>query len=176
MTNRAATGSRSLLGLGLGRPAGTVGEYGIPAGSLVGYNHVLPVEATLATTENPSGEINPSGFRRPGIPGPKGGPLSNIGVPMITGNLLELFEHLFGSVVKDEPVADVFTYTFEPTLAGVDTSFWGIVAQPPADVYYLYGVKFGQVVTATVMGRPPHPQVRPRRERTGPRRRWPPRS
>jgi hypothetical protein len=148
MTTRAATGSRSLLGLGLGRTAGTVGEYGIPAGALVGYNHVLPLEATLGGAESASGEVNPLGYRRAGIPGPKGGPLANVGIPMITGNLLELLEHIFGSVTKDEPVTDVFTYEFGPTLDGVDTSFWALVAQKPVDIFALYGIKFAQMVTA----------------------------
>ncbi len=146
MANRAATGSKSLLGMGLCRAAGTVGEYGIPAGSLVGYNHILPLEAALPNAENPSGEINRSGFRRPGVPGPRGGPLANIGIPFITANLLEILEHLFGSVVKAEPQTDVFTYAFEPTLDGVDTSFWALVAQDPVLRYYLFGIKFAQAV------------------------------
>lgn len=147
MANPAATGSRTLFGLGLGRPETSVAGYGIPAPSLIGYNVILPLEGVLGNAENPSGEVNPSGFRRAGVPGPRGGPFANLGIPMNTSNLLELFWHLLGSVTKDEPQTDVFTYTFVPDLdgPGATSHFTALAGSPPVSLWWLYGIMFGQL-------------------------------
>ncbi len=134
---RAATGNALVLGLSLGRS----GEFGVPAGGLVGYGGLLPVTAGLVGQESPSGQINPSGFKRRGVPGPKGGAFE-FRHPLTAAHLLEFFEHILGSTAKAEPEPGVFQYTFDPSRDGVDSHFWALAAQPPVEYWLLHGIKF----------------------------------
>src|SRR5215207_2301512 len=96
-----ATGSSLLLALGLER------EYGVPGGGVLGYRARLPVKASLAGIEAASGAVNQSGFVERGIPGSKGGAIE-WSLPLRAGEMLEYFEHIFGSVEKETLEEDVY--------------------------------------------------------------------
>ncbi len=136
------TGSATLMGLGPER------QEGVPAPGLVGYGPVLPVAAEMTTTPSQSGQVNPSGYGRKGVPGPIVGPVS-WGHPLTAAHQLEFFEHLLGRSSKEVLAAGVFRYTFFPSLLGcVNTSFWGLFAKGNLELFLRYGIKFAQMVMA----------------------------
>ncbi len=133
-----ATGAGALLALGLEQ------QFGIPGGGLTGYRVRLPIKAALTGAEAASGAVNQSGFIERGIPGAKGGAME-WSLPMRAGELLEFFEHLFGSVAKTTLETGVYKYTFTPTINGVDTSFYSLFSTAPVEKWWLYGIKFGSL-------------------------------
>jgi hypothetical protein len=133
-----ATGNALVYALGLSR----LGQFGVPAGGLTRYDTLLPAGGFLDGEESPSGEINPSGFKKKGVPGAKQGEFL-FAHPLTMDHMLELFEHQFGSVVKDEPEADIFTYEYTPLRDGhINTDFWSLFSLPPVDKQLGYGLKF----------------------------------
>jgi hypothetical protein len=136
-----ATGSAVLFGLGL-EP-----EYGVPGGILLGYRGILPIKADLVGEESESKAVNQSGLIEPSLPGPKGGK-HEFKIPMTVAAMLEFLEHVCRGVEKTQlevgPPA-VYQYVFAPDIAGVDTSFFGILTKPPVERWYLHGIKFGSI-------------------------------
>jgi len=135
---KAATGSATLWGLGLEQ------EYGVPGSGVKGYKAILPLAGDVVGVEGETGQVNTSGFLERGIPGAKDGEV-DFALPMMAAHLLEFYEHLFGSVAKSTLEAGVYQYVFTPTLAGLDTSFYGLVSKPPVEKNWLYGIKFGSI-------------------------------
>ena len=94
------------------------------------YRPAPPLAAYPVRTLNPSPEINASGYRQRGLPGPITGPL-DVGFMLSAGTFLEPLEHISGQVVKTEPETDIFQYVVTPIQDGVETTFDGIMSTPP---------------------------------------------
>jgi len=135
----AGSGSTVLWGLGREQELGVPGATGLTA-----YRAILPLEADLTGKEEDSGAVNQSGFIEPGIAGAKEAKVS-WGLPLTTGTLLEFLEHLTGSVDKTTPEAGVFSYLFEPTRNGVDSSFYALFSREPVSRNFLHGIKFSKL-------------------------------
>lgn len=105
---------------------------GVPdlAQSRTYYRPAPPLAAKLVRTLGESPEINASGFRQKGIPGPITGPL-DLGFMLTASTILEPAEHIFGSVAKSEPETDIFKYIFTPVRVGVETTFDELLSEAP---------------------------------------------
>jgi hypothetical protein len=111
--------------------------------SYVWSKPLLPLNAALVRRENPSGEVNPSGWVEVGVPGAVEGPIE-LSLPFTAGHVLEFYEHFFRSVDKDT-ADDVFTFIFTPDPDGTDSSFQALYSKPPVERELFYGVKFSSV-------------------------------
>lgn len=140
MSNPAA-GSAVNFALGLER----LGQIGVPDGALRRYGVNLPVMAGLVGAENDSGQVNPSGYLRKGVPGQKGGTIE-WRHPLTPAHFLEFLEHLFGSCVKTTLESGVYQYVFTPNWTShINTSFWSLLSTPPIGRELGYGIKFGSL-------------------------------
>jgi len=135
-----ATANAVVFGLGL-EP-----EYGVPGSTLIGYEPVLPVDATLTGSTSPPIDVNRSGYPRKGVPGPKAGTL-DFGHRLTVAHLLELLEHVVGHADRTVLEAGVYRYVFEPPgpAAHVNTSLWGLIGREPVDRSWFYGARAGKV-------------------------------
>ena len=139
MNTIGATGAAVLWAVGRER------SFGVPgAGNLIAHRAILPLNADLLDAETESAAVNQSGFLEPGVPGPRGG-TATWSVRLTTGTLLDYLEHLLGGVTKEPLAPGLFHYTFEPTRAGADTSFYALFARSPVLRTWLYGLKLSQL-------------------------------
>lgn len=146
MTRRAATGSNTLVAIGEERH----GQWGVPEGNLLQYGVSLPVAGRLAGSMLPSGQVNPSGYRRKRIPGSKGGPFE-WGHPLTAGHMLPFLLHILGAATRetiepaDPPLPAVYRYVVTPPGLALhaNTSFWGLASSPPHVRWLLYGIMLG---------------------------------
>jgi hypothetical protein len=122
-----ATGATTLYGLRRELAPGVPN----PAQSRVYYRPVPPLAAKLVRALNDSPEINASGFRQRGIPGPITGQM-DLAFMLSASTLLEPAEHIFGDVQKSEPETDIFQYIFTPVnVPDVETTFDQLLSESP---------------------------------------------
>ena len=136
MPQQPATGAAALWGWRRER------LYNIPGtGDYVFLRPMPPLTAGLQRAESPSGEINASGFRQPGVPAGITGPL-DLGVALSAATILEPLENILGAVVDSTLEAGVFQYVFTPDRTpAVEPSLEAIYCEPPVDRRSFYGIK-----------------------------------
>ncbi|MES1241207.1 MAG: hypothetical protein ABUT39_06260 [Acidobacteriota bacterium] len=141
MGSIGATGSAVLWAVGRER------SFGVPGDNVTAYRAVLPLEADLLDAEAPGAAVNQSGYLERGVPGPKGGK-ADWSISLSTGTILDFLEHLLGRVTKSTPAPGVYSYLFEPSRNGVDTSFFALLSRSPVLRSWLYGIKLGKLSLA----------------------------
>ncbi len=133
-----ATVTNSIFALGLEPFDG----YGHPRGPLTSYDFVPPVAADLGGGESDSQQVNRSGYARAGVPGPKGGPVE-WQFPLRSGAWLEHLHHLAPAATKNDLGGGAYEYTFSSQfVGGVQTSYYGLLAKPPAEAVVFHGARF----------------------------------
>lgn len=109
---------------------------------------VPPLNAMFLRPEGPSTEINASGFRLAGLPGPISAPL-DIGMALTAANCLEPFENIYGDCAKSTLETNVFQYVFTPDQTpSTEPSLDAILCLPPVARWLLYGIKLSQISEA----------------------------
>src|SRR5437870_1439791 len=117
--------------------------FGVPdlSKSRIFYHPAGQLTADLVRALGQSPEINASGFRQRGIPGPITGPLSQP-IMLTAGTFLEFLENIAGPLTKSTLEAGVFQYVATPTRAGVETNFDALLSKQPVDHGFGRGIGF----------------------------------
>lgn len=133
---KAATGNSFLLGLGREL------EFGVPdeTASLEWVKAMLPANLDFSRPESPGGEVNPSGYHEPGVPGPVTGPV-DFGARFSAANLLLFAEHIFKKVTKSTLATGIYQYVVEPDNEAEGTSLFAVKAVPPVELLRYYGMR-----------------------------------